>query len=116
MLVAAEMTWYDAVGFHAQQGAEKALKAVLVRHQVSFRHTHEIGKLLAAAEPVAPGIGTQLVAAEGLSSSAVAGRYPGPEPPLSRDEASRQLELARAVMTHVRGILKPYLDAGPPAG
>lgn len=34
------MPSYDSVGFHAQQAAEKALKALLVRRQVRFGKTH----------------------------------------------------------------------------
>lgn len=37
-----------AVGFFAQQTAEKALKAVLVRHGVEFRRTHDLAELLDA--------------------------------------------------------------------
>lgn len=34
------------IGFHAQQAVEKALKAVLSHHQISFRRTHDIAELL----------------------------------------------------------------------
>ena len=34
------------VGFHAQQATEKALKAVLSRHGVEFRRTHDLALLL----------------------------------------------------------------------
>lgn len=37
-----------AVGFFAQQTAEKSLKAVLVRHGVEFRRTHDLAELLDA--------------------------------------------------------------------
>jgi HEPN domain-containing protein len=37
-----------AVGFFAQQAAEKCLKAVLVRHGVEFRRTHDLAELLDA--------------------------------------------------------------------
>ena len=33
---------YDPVGFHAQQAAEKFLKALLTRHQIPFPKTHSI--------------------------------------------------------------------------
>ena len=36
----------DVVGFHAQQAAEKYLKALLTRHQVEFPKTHVIRRLL----------------------------------------------------------------------
>lgn len=34
------------VGFHAQQAVEKAIKAVLSRHGVEFRRTHDLALLL----------------------------------------------------------------------
>jgi HEPN domain-containing protein len=36
---------YENVGFHAQQAAEKFIKAVLVRHQIEFPKTHNIALL-----------------------------------------------------------------------
>lgn len=51
-LAAAEILLRDASGvrpviaFHAQQAAEKYLKAILVWHQVYFPKTHDIGKVL----------------------------------------------------------------------
>jgi len=116
IILGADMASYDTLGFHAQQAAEKALKALLVRHQVDFRHTHEIRELLALAEPVAAGIHSSLAAAEALTPYAVWTRYPGPQSPLDKDEAAREVEVARAVVGEVRHCLRSYLDAGPPPG
>jgi HEPN domain-containing protein len=38
------------VGFHAQQAVEKALKAVLVRKEVSYRFTHDVAYLTELCE------------------------------------------------------------------
>lgn len=116
IILGVEMASYDTAGFHAQQAAEKALKALLVQHQVDFRHTHEIQELLTLAEAVAVGIQARLAAAEALTPYAVGARYPGPQLPLDKGEATRQVEVARAVVAYVRDLLRPYLDAGPPAG
>jgi HEPN domain-containing protein len=110
------MPTYDLVGFHAQQTAEKALKALLVRHGVRFDRTHDLGQLLGQAEPVAPGTAETLAEAEELTAHAVSTRYPGREPPLDRQEAARWLAVADAVLTRVRALLQPYLDAGRPPG
>ena len=40
-----EGKYLDAIGFHAQQAAEKFLKAFLVEHQIEFPKTHNIGEL-----------------------------------------------------------------------
>jgi HEPN domain-containing protein len=46
---------YDTVSFHAQLAAEKALKALLVRHQVAFRKGHNLAELLELVESVESG-------------------------------------------------------------
>jgi HEPN domain-containing protein len=103
------MPSYDPVGFHAQQAAEKALKALLVRHQVRFGKTHEMGALLELAEQAVPGIRERLADAEALTPYAVDARYPGEEPPLRREEASTRLDVSRQVVAHVQALLQAYL-------
>lgn len=110
------MPWYDTVSFHAQQAAEKSLKALLIRHQIEFGKTHNLGELLLLAEPVAPGLSGELAHVEPLTLYAVDARYPTESPPVRRDEASRHLALARKVFDAVSQLLKPYLDAGRPGG
>ena len=109
-LLDAAMPSYDPVGFHAQQAAEKALKALLVRHQVRFGKTHDMRGLLGVAERVAPGIGQQLAGVEALTPYAVDARYPGEDPPLGREDASARLDVARRVVAHVRTLLQAYLE------
>ncbi|MEK7838874.1 MAG: HEPN domain-containing protein [candidate division NC10 bacterium] len=110
------MPSYDPVGFHAQQAAEKALKALLVRHQVRFGKTHDMRGLLDLAERVAPGIGEQLAGVEALTPYAVDARYPGEDPPLGREDASARLDVARRVVAQVRALLQPYLEGERPGG
>ena len=38
--------YYEALCFHAQQAAEKAIKAVYKKHDLTFRYTHDLGELL----------------------------------------------------------------------
>jgi len=110
------MPSYRLVSFHAQQAAEKLLKALLIRHQVEFGNTHNLGELLRLAVPVAPGIDQMLAEARALTPYAVKARYPGEEPLPDRAEAGRHFALARKVSEHIRALLKPYLDAGRPGG
>ena len=116
LILKGAMPSYEAVGFHAQQAAEKALKALLIRHQVEFGKTHNLGELLRLAEPVAPGITGKLAGAESLTPYVVDARYPTEEPPVGRDQAARDLAVARRVLETVRELVKPYLDAGRPGG
>jgi HEPN domain-containing protein len=89
--------------FHAQQAAEKYLKAALIIEQVRFPRTHELERL----RPLLPA-GWALPDQEalaGLSRFAVAGRYPegpfdaGPEPTWS--DAEEAVRLAESVETGI---------------
>ena len=40
--------------FHAQQAVEKAVKALLIAHQVDFPYTHDIAQLLTLLENAGP--------------------------------------------------------------
>ncbi len=115
-ILAAAMPSYEAASFHAQQAAEKALKALLVRHQVNFRKTHDLGELLRLAEPVASGISQALGEVEALTPHAVDSRYPTAGAPVDREAAARDLGLAERACAHVRGLLSDYLSAGNPRG
>ncbi len=87
----------EIAAFHAQQAAEKALKAVLVRRQVDFPRTHSIGVLLAICEDAEmPGV-EDLADASGLTRYAVAARYPTQDEPVSRQEAREAATLAAQV-------------------
>ena len=105
---------YEAVGFHAQQAAEKYLKALLIRHQVEFPKTHDIRQLLCYLEPVDARLCKSLMGATDLTVYGVEFRYPGDYPPADKREGSRLLELAETVSRGVLEHLKMYLDAGPP--
>src|SRR5579871_1151495 len=45
-LVLDGVPYFGSIGFHAQQAAEKFLKAFLVWHQIEFPKTHDLSKLL----------------------------------------------------------------------
>jgi HEPN domain-containing protein len=105
-------SWENA-SFHAQQAAEKALKAVLVRYQINFPRSHDIGELLVLAEPQAAGISAELGAARALTGYAVSARYPGSEP-VNKADATRHVDVAAGVVAYVRQHLAAYLDAGRP--
>jgi HEPN domain-containing protein len=84
----------EILAFHAQQAVEKALKALLVQHQVEFPYTHAIGPLLNLCQ--AAGFeGTEALGdAAILTRYAVAARYPGEQDPVSRQEAREAASLA----------------------
>jgi HEPN domain-containing protein len=67
----------EQVCFHAQQAAEKALKAVLVSWRIDFPYTHDIKGLLRIAETSGIVIPPTIQQAALLTPYAVETRYPG---------------------------------------
>src|SRR6184192_957596 len=68
---------YDSACFHAQQCAEKYLKARLQEAGVAFPHTHDLVALLKLALPLEPLWAGLSDSARRLSHHAVKTRYPG---------------------------------------
>ncbi len=87
---------YRLVAYHAQQCAEKSLKAYLVSHRIDFPYTHNISRLLELCSDTAQW-GDSLLDAEELSAYAVTTRYPSEEEEVIKDEALRAIELAALV-------------------
>lgn len=97
----------EIAAFHAQQAAEKILKALLVQKQVDFPRTHSIGALLALCEEAGIEGAKDLIDATSLTRYAVATRYPGEEDPVDRAEAREAAALATQVVNwgvvHIQG-------------
>ena len=85
---------YEAVGFHAQQAAEKFIKAFPVRHQIEFPKTHNIALLRQLVGGVDPELAKTLATADTLTPYGVEFRYPGELPSVSREEGKKALRLA----------------------
>ena len=89
-----------AACFHAQQAAEKALKALLVARGIDFPRTHALERLI------------DLLDAEGelfdrgsvleLSAWAVAGRYPDSTAEPTTEQTGRLVRSARSVLEVAR--------------
>jgi len=88
--------------FHAQQTAEKFLKAVLVWHQVEFPKTHDIGRLLDLVQTADPELARLTREAAALTRYGVEIRYPGDIPEPTMDEAGDAVALAERVHDAVR--------------
>lgn len=102
---------FRLVAYHAQQCAEKCLKAYLVYHETDFPYTHSISRLLELCAPVAPW-GSSLLEAEELTPFAITARYPGEDEMVTRREARRALEIAMLVRRTVGAALKREGFAG----
>jgi HEPN domain-containing protein len=96
---------YHLVAYHAQQCAEKYLKAYLVCLGVDFPRTHNISTLLELCSDYAQWPLT-LRDAEELTDYAVATRYPDEAPGVTEQDAQRAIELAEQVRSRVRAALR----------
>jgi len=96
---------YRLVAYHAQQCAEKYLKAYLVCCGVDFPRTHNISTLLELCSEYAQWPLT-LRDAEELTDYAVATRYPGEAAGVTAPDAQRAIENAESVRTRVRAALR----------
>ena len=88
----------ESLCYHAQQAAEKALKAILLHRGISFPFTHNLKTLLECLPKSVQPPATVLQAAR-LTQYAVSARYPDDMEPVT-SEAERQdaVRLARAVL------------------
>ena len=66
---------YDTACFHAQQAAEKALKAFLIHAEVTFPFTHNLVKLTKLCATVDPSFASLDAIVESLTPFAVELRY-----------------------------------------
>lgn len=87
---------YSELCFHAQQAAEKSLKAVLIHYGIGFRKVHDLDyliTLLRAPAPLPPEA-EEIVA---LTSYAVMFRYPGDYEEITAEEHREAIQLAWTV-------------------
>lgn len=106
---------YGVAAFHAQQAAEKAIKSYLVRHQVEFGKTHDIGALTDLVRRLEPRLADELGEAAELTAYAVEYRYPGTMTAVGQAEGHRLVEVASRAHEKVASALSQYLEGGRPA-
>ena len=84
--------------FDAQQAAEKAIKAVMVKRRIDFPYIHDIARLLRILESDGQVIPERLERAAELTRYATATRYPGVEDPVSAEAHAGAVAAAEAVV------------------
>ena len=97
---------YRLAAFHAQQCAEKYLKAYLIAQAIAFAYSHNISYLLELAAHKAPW-GDALDEADRLTRFAVILRYPGEDCRVTRVQTEKAVSLASQVRRAVRRALRP---------
>lgn len=96
---------YRLIAFHAQQCAEKYLKAYLIYHNIDFPYTHNIRRLLKLCSKHADWP-RALEHAKELTPYAITARYPGEDEEVSETEAIKAMDIAKQVRNQVRTELK----------
>lgn len=95
---------FRLTAYHAQQCAEKYLKAFLVFHQIDYPYTHSITRLL---EICADLINTnELTEAETLTPFAITTRYPVEDEEVTKEEAIEAIRIADLVKEKITRQLK----------
>jgi HEPN domain-containing protein len=91
--------------FDAQQAAEKAIKAVLIKQDVKFPYIHDLAELLTLAEETGIKIPKSMKVAGELSKFAVFTRYPFESSPIVEKEYTEAVKIAQAVLRWAEGII-----------
>jgi HEPN domain-containing protein len=93
----------NQLAVHAQQAAEKAIKAVLLHHAVRFPRTHDLETLteLVRLAKLAWPLAADEISA--LSPYAVELRYPGGYAEISQQELANAITAAAGVVQWARG-------------
>ncbi len=86
------------VCWHAQQAAEKAIKALLIKKGIAFPYVHDIAHLLTLLEQTELQIPEPVRRAEDLTRYAVVTRYPGIAEPVGESHYRDALVSAEAVV------------------
>jgi HEPN domain-containing protein len=91
----------DQAAYHAQQAAEKALKAFLAASNQRLQKTHNLEHLVTRCRTIDTNFGEFVRAARTLTPYATLFRYPGGPLEPTVDEAERAVQLAREIVEFV---------------
>jgi HEPN domain-containing protein len=96
---------FEHLCFHAQQAAEKSIKAVLLKCRIDFPYTHNLQTLLSLLPTgIAPGL--DLREAVGLTPYAISTQYPGEMEPTTEEEYRAAVRVAETVVNWAESILR----------
>ena len=102
----AEGLWADVM-FHAQQAAEKSMKAFLAWHDVPFRKTHNLEELGQQCVSVDAMLAPAADQATPLTEYAWKFRYPGETDEPDHERAEEALAAARSVYQGILARIPP---------
>ena len=101
-----EGAFYEDLCFHAQQAAEKALKAVYQHYNRRFRYIHDLDELIIGLQNEGIVVPAEVVDAASLTSYAWEARYPGLSEPVTIEEYHEALRQAELVVGWATKLIK----------
>jgi HEPN domain-containing protein len=90
--------FYEDLCFHAQQAAQKALKAVYLHYGWTFRYVHDLEELITHLRENGLHVPEAVEDAVVLTSYAFEARYPSLAEPVSEEEYRQAIKLAQTVV------------------
>ena len=98
--------FYEDLCFHAQQAAEKAIKAIYQHYAKRFRYTHDLDELITGVQNEGIIIPSEVMEATLLTSYAWEARYPGLSEPVTVEEYREALRQAEPVLSWAVRVIK----------
>ncbi len=92
--------------FHAQQAAEKALKAVLLFKHIEFPLVHDLKILIDLLRKNAVTLPPEIHEVDSLTPYAVEARYPGHLEEVTSSDVNEATHLAEAILRWAMGVLR----------
>lgn len=105
--------FYEDLCFHAQQAAEKALKALYQKQGWKFRFTHDLGELITGLESQGLSIPQEITETVVLTSFASEMRYPGFGEPVTKEEYEEAVQQAKAVVEWAKQVIGEETEKTP---
>ena len=84
--------------FDAQQAAEKAIKALMIKRGIDFPYVHDLARLLSMLKDAGEAIPDDVGQARKLTQFATITRYPGIGQPVTEQQYAKAIEIAEAVV------------------
>jgi HEPN domain-containing protein len=101
-----EGAFYEDLCFHAQQAAEKSLKAVYQHFGKRFRYTHDLDELITGLRNEGITVPIEVADAAILTSYAWEARYPGLSEPVTEKEFREALRQAELVIRWAKAVIR----------
>ncbi len=95
----------ETLCFHAQQAAEKSIKAVLIKHAIPLIKTHNLKILLEQLSSILS-VPAEIMNSVGLTDYAITSRYPGDWEPVTEAEYEEAINQAKSIYKWAESIVK----------